>query len=624
MRKKELNISFLFLFFLILFTIILRTKINKDFFLFYVFYFHLSHLFILLFLFISFYGTGEIFLRRFKFLSFLEELTISVSLGAGFWSIFILLLGISGVINKGVYLSFLIPLFIYGLFLLIGRRKDFSFYSPLFFLIPFLYLAFLGIFTPPLSYDALAYHMAVPKFYLMHGKIINLPHHLYSDFPFNMEMLYLLSLRLFDDYIAKGLHLLMGVLLGIGVYLWASREGGRKSGLWASLFYFSMPLLLQLSTLCYNDLALSLFIFLSFYSLFNFKSIGGVILSGIFSGLAMGTKYTGIIYIVPFLFFYILFLYKKERIKLSFLYLLVSFLVFSPWIFKNIYFTGNPIYPLFYPILGGKNFSLPLYQRFLSAHTPQFFSFPNFFHSIYSLLKDSRFGFHFLFLVPLLFFPKAKKYIPISIYCFYFLITWYLFTHRDTRFAFSLFPFLSVLFGIILFKVKFRNYTFFFLQFVVIFSLTMNWVKDMAYFSYYDFPKVSLQLETRDKYLEEKLYFYPALEFINKNLPENSKILFIADNQTYYCNLPYLSFSPLDENPFADLVRGSSGKEEIMRKLKKWGITHLYLNLSEFKRVETTYHSFSWGKDEWKKFEDFLNLCEKLYDKKGVSVYALP
>jgi len=624
-EKKEFHLSLIFSLFLILFALILRNRINKDFFLFYLSYYQMSHIFLLFFFFLSFYGTGMIILKRVVFSSFLEEIIIGFSLGAGIWSIFILFLGILRIIKREVYLLFLIPLSIYGVLTLLKNRKRLHFYPPLLFLSPFLYLAFLGIFTPPLTYDALAYHLAIPKFYIMQGKITCLPYHLYSDFPFNMEMLYLLALKISDDYIVKGLHLLMGVILGIGVYSWAMQEAGRKGGLWASLLYFSIPLFLQLGTLAYNDLTLSLFVFLSFYLLYIFSDIRGVILSGVFSGLAMGTKYTGILFTVPFLFLYILFSnWRKKGWKLSLIYLVFSLFTFSPWMIKNIYFTGNPLFPLFYPLLGGKNFSLTLYQRFLSAHRASHTSVPDFFHYIWGLLQNARFGFHFLFLLPLLFFPLAKKYKVLTFYCFYFLLTLYLFTHRDTRFAFPLFPFLSLLIGVLFTKIKVEPITLIFLQCVVIFSLTLNWIKDMAYFNYYDFGKVSLNLKSREEYLRDKLYFYPANEFINKNLPKNSKILFVADNQTYYCNLPYISYSPLDKNPFADLIRDVSTMEQIRKKLKEWGVTHILFNVSEFKRVEETYQSFSWKEKDWEKFKNFLTLCKKIYDRKGVSVYALP
>ncbi|NOZ63610.1 MAG: hypothetical protein GXO71_01450 [Caldiserica bacterium] len=623
--NRELKLPLVFLLFLLLFTFILRNQISQEFFLFYLFYYQLSHLFILFFLFLAFYGTGRLILKQSKFPAFLEEIIISFSLGAGAWAIFVLLLGLLGVIRKEVYLLFLIPFSIYGLFLLVKNRKDFHFYPPLLVLSPFLYLAFLGIFTPPLSYDALAYHLAVPKFYIMQGKVTYLPYHLYSDFPFNMEMLYLLALRIFDDYIVKGLHLLMGVVLGMAVYSWARREGGKKGGLWAALLYFSIPLFLQLSTLAYNDLALALFVFLSFYALSTFSNRQGVILSGVFSGLAMGTKYTGILFTLPFLFLYILFFNNEEKgWKAALIYLFVSLLTFAPWMIKNIYFTGNPLFPLFYPLLGGKNFSLLLYQKFLSAHRASSASLAGFLSYTYRLLWDARFGFHFLLLIPLLFFPLAKKYKFVSLYCLYLLLILYFFTYRGTRFAFPLFPFLALLLGILLNRIKFTRLTLIFLQSVVIFSLSLNWFKDMVYFNYYDFGKVSLRLTNRDEYLREKLYFYPANEFINKNLPANSRILFVADNQTYYCDLPYISFSPLDKNPFADLIRESANTKEVKSKLKEWGVTHILFNRSEFKRVEESYRPFAWKEKDLEKFQSFLASCKKLYDQKGVSIYALP
>ena len=50
--------------------------------------------------------------------------------------------------------------------------------------------------VPPISRDALVHHLAVPKLYLRHGAIHEIPFMVFSYYPMNLDMLYLAALRL--------------------------------------------------------------------------------------------------------------------------------------------------------------------------------------------------------------------------------------------------------------------------------------------------------------------------------------------------------------------------------------------------------------------------------------------
>ncbi|MCD6521958.1 glycosyltransferase family 39 protein [Candidatus Calescamantes bacterium] len=617
--KRELAL-FSFILVILFFLVVLKDWVEKDTFLPFLIFFHFSHFLYLFIFFFAFFGLGYPFIRKVSFQNLGEKILFSFSLGAGIFSIIILLLGVLGVIQKFSLAVLLLVSAGAGIFFFAREKVVFNIPSYFIPLVLFLFWTYLLTLTPPLSYDALSYHLALPKLYLSKGKITYVPYHLYSNLPFNMEMQYLVALTLFDDYTAKGLHFLMGIMLGWGVYLWGRRWKGEKGGYLSLLFFLLIPLFFQLSSLAYNDLLLSLYVFLFLYSLIFRKDREAYIFSALFAGLSLGTKYTGLLYTLPFLFGYLLI---KERKPAPLLTLSFFLLPSLPWLLKNLFFTGNPFYPLFYNFLDGKDYSIALYQKFVSAHRATPTTLVGFFISSFNILKDYRFGYHFLFLTPLFF---SKKRALLLTYSLYFLFMWYIFTHRDSRFAFPLFPLLSVAAGVSIleFKERLPLISSFFLLIGVLFSLGSNLYRDMLYFTYYDFGKVALRLEERDKYLEEKLYFYPAMEFINQNLPRNSKILFVGDNQTYYCARDYLSFSPLDHNPFAELVKVSSSLKEIKTSLQKWGITHIYVNLSEIKRVEETYRAFNWGKEDFLKFRDFLQKqCNLLFKEKGVEIFEL-
>ncbi|NOZ06777.1 MAG: hypothetical protein GXP41_10605, partial [Chloroflexi bacterium] len=96
--------------------------------------------------------------------------------------------------------------------------------------------------APPTAFDALLYHLTVPKLYVQAGRIvsgIDIPP---ANYPTMMETLYLDALTLQSDVAAKLLHFTFGLLLVAGVYLAVRHYCGRRVGQWAVLFVLSIPM----------------------------------------------------------------------------------------------------------------------------------------------------------------------------------------------------------------------------------------------------------------------------------------------------------------------------------------------------------------------------------------------
>jgi len=98
----------------------------------------------------------------------------------------------------------------------------------------FVALPLLGAFGPPLDYDALEYHVGAPAEYYVNGRITRLDGNCYSNFPFNVEMLYLMSMALrggvmAGTYLGRVINVLLGVLCALSIwtfgrrFLWAAR-----------------------------------------------------------------------------------------------------------------------------------------------------------------------------------------------------------------------------------------------------------------------------------------------------------------------------------------------------------------------------------------------------------------
>ena len=66
--------------------------------------------------------------------------------------------------------------------------------------------------VPPVSRDALTHHLAVPKLYLKHGGIYQIPELIFSYYPMNLDLLYLIPLSFGNDIIPKFIHFSFALL----------------------------------------------------------------------------------------------------------------------------------------------------------------------------------------------------------------------------------------------------------------------------------------------------------------------------------------------------------------------------------------------------------------------------
>ena len=214
--------------------------------------------------------------------------------------------------------------------------------------------------VPPVSRDALTHHLVVPKLYLQHGKMVELPDIPFSYYPMNLDLLYILPLYFGNDIVPKFIHFLFALMTAGLLFGFLKKRLGTLYALIGSLMFLSTPVIVKLSITVYVDLGLVFFstaalIYLVKWSEADF-SIRYLIFSAAFCGLALGTKYNGLVtfflltLFVPFI--YLRFQPERNRLQgkaagYAAIYALTALLVFSPWMIRNVYWTGNPIFPLY-------------------------------------------------------------------------------------------------------------------------------------------------------------------------------------------------------------------------------------------------------------------------------------
>lgn len=219
--------------------------------------------------------------------------------------------------------------------------------------------------VPPVSRDALTHHLTVPKLYIQQGGIVEIPEVVFSYYPMNLELLYMMPLYFGMDILPKYIHMIFGLLSAWIIYCYLRvRTGLRVYGLIGALLFLSLPVIIKLSITVYVDLGLIFFSTASLLLLFKWSRNGfrfsHLVLAAVFCGLGLGTKYNSLISFFLIVWMVPLLISRQadvdsrpsesrktiKALSHALAFVIISLLVFSPWMLRNFYWQGNPIYPL--------------------------------------------------------------------------------------------------------------------------------------------------------------------------------------------------------------------------------------------------------------------------------------
>jgi hypothetical protein len=79
--------------------------------------------------------------------------------------------------------------------------------------------------------------------------------------------------------------------------------------------------------------------------------------------------------------------------------------------------------------------------------------------------------------------------------------------------------------------------------------------------------------------------------WMNKNLPKDAKVLYVGEARAYYAKHPVVWSTAFDQHPLTALSREAKSPEELLSALRTDGITHVYVNSAELKRLRNGYDS---------------------------------
>lgn len=477
-------------------------------------------------------------------------------------------------------------------------------------------LEFCLINWSPLDFDELNYHLALPEIFFRSHAVAAIPYNMYSNFPLNVEMLYLPALAWEGAHACRAVHLLFLLLCTITVFSIARRHFGPRTALFSALIFMGIPNVIRHSVLAYNDFGLLLYILLSIHALLEWESDRKdhwLILSGVFCGLAVGTKYTGAINLLLLSLFV---LGSRRRVGPLIRFLLPGLLVSAPWLLKNVFFVGNPVYPFLYGVFGGKYWSTFNMQRYLSIMnaygTRDLASLPR--HMTLAWEMDFPLGPALFIFLPLILFLKRVDHrikLLLSYVVLYFLF--WVNTSPVNRFFLPPAALLCVISGYTIAGYHKKSK-------VVYGSFITLVLGTLSYYLWIIGTGVVLGSAPVKATLNE---YFQAASYVDHDLPRQAKLLFIGEPRTFGFKKDIVTSSMFDTAPISALIKTSANAGEVAARLKQQGFTHLLLNENRMAWLSSYFNYFNWENDAQKElFKRFLE-SEHLREAKRIGPFRV-
>ncbi len=589
-----------------------------------------------------------------------DEILTAFALGLGLTALFVFFLGILGIVNTMIYALWVLAglgLFVYTLLThWMPVSVDFDAKNPLnllgmLILLPLLLQAIPPLVTPPVSTDALEYHLLIPKIFLMVGKIGYIPSLVESNYPCMAEFVYMPVMAIGGDIACKCLHFWTGVFLLITMARLSSKIYPEGSRLLGPALYVSMPVVMVIFGWAWNDLFFVFFLLLCLsYFLDHHDNVLGnnvensktvplppariLILAGITAGLAAWMKYTIVMMVFVFLLLLLVARFKWQwRWRDLFYFFIPMGALFMLVLTKNWVFTGNPFYPFLNGIFKSPYWNETAAAYFMNAvqrweipdwNWTTYFTFP--FHiTLKPLLIDTHPGILPIVLAPLLFFRSASRGMTLlKAFVACHVLVWLVF-QTETRSMLTLLAVLFVTAAVGLEQKIWSNKNFRRpLVFLLALAVAVSLVPTITTNYYLTRPiKHLLGLENKGDFLNREAKGQKAYAWLNAN-PNVGKVLLVGLYNPYYLERPVF-FSSVCDPPIVEvLVSGATSPEELHRKLSALGITHVVIRKLQYER-DLSNGLFSWGADERRVFEQFIvNTCKPAAQFGKELIYRIP
>jgi hypothetical protein len=466
----------------------------------------------------------------------------------------------------------------------------------------FLTLMTLIALAPVTSRDALIHHLAIPRLWLEAGSIVRIDWHEWSYYPMLINLAFTSLLKWHLEALTSLYHACYLVLLAGSIssfILYKTKDYDATClGFLATI---SLPALFKLGTVPLVDLGLAFF---SAHAICHYvywvegrHKSSHLVLMGLAWGLALGSKYNGLLALGLFAPLGFLFALRSRVGLLSLVWALILssacfVIAYAPWAMRNYAWTGNPLYPLLNQyfavtqapqILPGL---APLETRALLYGEPWYLTVliplrmlvfgqdnvPARFDGVLSPIL-------IFLLVPAFFIQRKPWAVFMALLTLLYLVFALLLNSARVRYLAPVLGPAIILSVVGIYQLsqlkgaRYRREVFLAVTFLcLLWSVfyASNLLRKMETLQYY------AGLHTRQTYLREYIPEYEMIEYMNQNMSSSSRTYLVnTGNRFYYYKHPVFSGGHFSAGPLIQWVRAAESVANIRDSFVKEGITHI-------------------------------------------------
>lgn len=525
----------------------------------------------------------------------------SVALLTGIYSYILFGLGISGLLIKPfvavITFIFIVRLLILSANSFVHKKRKFELLKSIrtgdkvVILIASLFILQIlvnlyGALGPELAFDALWYHLTLPKLFLLHNAVYHIPGGLlyYSDMPKLTEMLYVGALSIGNEILAKFVHFLFGILTCIVLFVLAKKYTNYKVAVFAVAIFYSNLVVGWLSITAYNDLTRTFFEISALYYFLEWihtKSWRNLAKTGILIGMAISTK---LVALASIGIFFIIIIYINRRnfpirrwFAQEWFIIFFSLIVPLPWFIFSYLQTGNPIYPLFSPIFTSVN------EKVFDIHLINPITVITTFWNTFTRANDPISPLYLiLFPLVLLYFPKSNSTMKIVyLYAFLASIVWYITSQVEgTRMLAPYLPVFSLICAVVIdYFIKNKKKYGSFLSGILILVLIMTASISVIYrgLANMKYIPVVLGIQSKANFLTNHLNFsfgdfYDTDNYFKEKINKDDRVLLYGFHNLYYVDFPFIDSSWVKKGDRFNYI--AVQKAEIPPQYKNWQLIY--------------------------------------------------
>ncbi len=519
------------------------------------------------------------------------------------------------------------------------------------------------------GYDALSYHLQLPREWIAAGRIVPLEHNVYSFLPGYVEAAYTHLALLRGDvhdaaYACQLLHACMALLTAITAVRVTQRIIGQDDAapshpsIASGVLLLGTPWVIVTGSLAYNELFTMLMLAAGMMVLLDERitpaRLGIVI--GLLAGAACGAKLTSVGFVaVPL---GVAMIATRLRTRLATICIagaLAGLAVLLPWLARNFFASGNPVFPFMTGLFGAAHWSPEQIIAWRTGHFidggmgtrigtgfDQFFRYgigPNADQSEFEPWKPQWLILPWLGIVSCgigIVHKETRRWaILLGIIFLMQLLFWTVVTHIKSRFMLPSAVPLAIMTGVGLhLLLARRGWTSLIIARSTVASLSIIW-SSATVFVYKSerngWPALMLGghrmftgdgMSSREQRTNAR-YSSPVI-LVNHVLPRGSHVLLIGDAKPYYYDLQRIAYQTTwDRGPMSQIIREHPAQPaQWIDALRQRGFTHVLIDAAMLDR----WRAAGWGDpllDAHELIERFDAHARLVSEYGNVRVYAL-